>query len=99
MNGWSLGRGRRKNSQAEKRNGQGQTGVHGLHASPPHATFKMVDDFRPKRVGTVIRAEPRGLWMERKPTREFRTRILGAGIEKSGTPKRAAQIRNKLGAS
>src|SRR2546421_10213383 len=57
MNGWSLGRGSRRNSQADEANGKGQSSVSRLHPKPPHATFRGVDDFRPKRVGMVSSAD------------------------------------------
>src|SRR5712691_1705689 len=60
MSGWSLGRGRRKSSEGEKRYDQGQTEISGLHARPPHDTLRMVDDSQPKRVGMVTSGEGRG---------------------------------------
>src|SRR6266852_8622606 len=60
MSGWSLGRGRRKSSEGEKRNDQGQTEISGLHARPPYEAFRMVDDSERKRVGMATSGEGRG---------------------------------------
>src|SRR5258707_14811761 len=58
VSGWSLGGRRRKSSEAEDRDGQGQTPVSRLHAKPPHSTLRMVDDSSPKRMG--ITPGPKG---------------------------------------
>src|SRR6266481_1696976 len=59
VNGWSLGGCRGKSSEAEERDGQGQTPVSRLHRKPPHSTLRMVDDSSPKRVGITSGAERR----------------------------------------
>src|SRR6266480_8106988 len=85
MNGWSLGRGSRKNSQADEENGKGQSSVSRLHPKPPHATFRRVDDFRPKRVGMVSSAD-----------QALGVKILRPGIQKAArrsVPSKAVQIR------
>src|SRR6266480_6868503 len=72
MNGWTLGRGSRKNSQADEENGKGQSSVSRLHPKPPHATFRRVDDFRPKRVGMVSSADQAlGVINAQKPGQRF----------------------------
>src|SRR5437762_3230438 len=87
MNGWSLGRGSRKNSQADEANGKGQSSVCRFHPKPPHATFRGVDDFRPKRVGMVSSADQAlGVNQCSKSGRD-----LAARHTKSGTPERAEQ--------
>src|SRR6266403_4837022 len=91
VNGWSLGGCRGKSSEAEERDGQGQTPVSRLHAKPPHSTLRMVDDSSPKRVGITPGAERR----ESKIRSALKLEFWEAGAEKSGTPKRAAKIRKQ----
>ena len=59
VNGWSLGGSRGDSSEAEERDGYGQTPVSRLHAKPPHPTLRMVDDSPAKRVGITPGAERR----------------------------------------
>src|SRR6266513_6275898 len=96
MNGWTLGRGSRKNSQADEENGKGQSSVSRLHPKPPHATFRRVDDFRPKRVGMVSSADQAlGVHQMLKN----RARDFAARHTKSRTPEHAGQSRTNPVAS
>src|SRR6266513_2263362 len=93
MNGWRLGRGSGKKSQAEEENGKGQSSVSRRHPQPPHATFRRVDDFRPKRVGMVSSADQAlGVHKCSKTGLE----ILRHGIQKAArrrVPSKTVQIR------